>query len=345
MKAADLFRELVFPLTDMTLLMAMFGFGTLLWLADAGGWFGLWLLFIIVPAAFRYAIYLLEARASGRHALVAGIEIFNIIDNLWGIVPLVLLLGFVWLDWYVLQHVSLLAAQSLLVAFLLVYPASLAVLGVTRSPVDSVNPGMLYRMVRKCGVTYFFIPISLAVVLLATQAFSSAFLPGFAIYFIGFYPFFLLFTLTGAIVHASGVAGEVDIEAPLVATEQELADGRTAAWQKVANHAYGFISRGNREGGFAHIRQAIAAANDADEAVAWFFNEMMNWETKEAALFFAQECFAHFLHHDQDTRALKLMSRCLYEEGRWKPKAEDRPAAIALAKRHGREDLLVSLQR
>ena len=68
------------------------------------------------------------------------------------------------------------------------------------------------------------------------------------------------------------------------------------------------------------------------------------WETREPALFFAQECLAHFLHHEQDAMALKLMSRCFHEQPRWKPRREDRDHAIALAERYGREDLLKSLR-
>jgi hypothetical protein len=345
MKPGDLIKEALFPLTDVTVLMAIIGFGLLVWLASAAGMLGLWLAFIIVPAIFRYALYLLEARAHGKATLVAEIDIFNIADNFWGLFPLLLFCAFVWFEIYIVETVSLAAAQLLLVFFFLIYPASLAVLGVTRSPLASMNPVMLFRMIRTCGINYVWIPIVLTFVTLATWALSSSALPGFVDYFLELYVFFLLFTFTGAVVNSSGVTAEVDIEAPLGKTEREVAGDPNQARQKVANHAYGFISRGNREGGFKHIRQWIESDPDTDAAVGWFFNEMTKWESKEAALFFAQECFAHYLHHEQDAQALKLMSRCLYEDPAWQPATDDRQHAIELAERYGRDDLSRSLRR
>ena len=65
----------------------------------------------------------------------------------------------------------------------------------------------------------------------------------------------------------------------------------------------------------------------------------MRWESKDAALFYAQPCLSHFLHHDEDRRALKLISSCLHQDPRWKPSVADRQHAVDLAERHGREDL------
>lgn len=343
-KPTDLPGEIAFPLTSGTVLMSILVFGSLLWLSVAAGMLGLWLMFIVVPALFRYAIYLLEARAHGKETLVAGIEIFNIADNLWGLIPLILLGGFVWLEWQVLNNVSLQVAQALLVVFFLIYPASVAVLGVTRSPIDSINPVMLVRMIRTCGVNYVFIPIVLVFVTFVMVLLHRSVLPDFTSYYVGVYIFYLLFTFTGAVVHASDVVSEVDIDAPLARSVSEVTEDLIAMRQKTADHAYGFISRGNREGGFKHIREWIESEADPDEAVSWFFNEMMRWESGDAALFFAQECFAHFIHHDLDRPAIKLMTRCLYEDPCWKPRVEDRPHAIELAERYGMDDLVKLLR-
>ena len=345
MKPAEILREAFFPLTDLTVLMAMLVFGALLWLASAAGLLGLWLMFIVVPAVFRYAIYLLEARAHGAQTHVAGIEIFNIADNLWGLFPLLLIVGFGWLEWRVLQSFGPRPALLVLGLFFLVYPASMAVLAVTRSPTESVNPVALGRLVRRCGLKYLAIPGVLSVTGGVIYAFVLPVAPGFAIYFFAVFLFFLMFTLTGSVVHASDVAAEVGIEAPAVPSEAEVAAGHVSERRKVANHAYGFISRGNREGGFQHVREWIAGEADADDAVNWFFNEMMRWENKDAALRFGQECFAHFLHHERDAMALKVVSRCVHEEPAWRPRREDRQAAIELAERYGREDLLPALRR
>jgi hypothetical protein len=344
MKPADLGREALFPLTDPAVIMAVIVFGALLWLGTAAGLLGLWLLFIIVPAVFRYAIYLLDARAHGADTYVAGIEIFNIAENLWGLIPLLLLVAIGWTAWLVLNSFGSSPALLMLGVFFLVYPASMAVLALTRSPIASINPVALVRLVRSCGISYMLIPVLLSLIGTAIYYQVLPYLPGFAIYFAAVFLFFLMFTLTGAIVHASGIAAEVGIEEPREKSESDRALDLAAERRKVANHAYGFISRGNREGGFLHIRQWIASEDDADEAVNWFFNEMMRWEKKNAALFFGQECLAHFLHHDRDALALKLLSRCLHEDPAWRPRQEDRQAAVELAERSGRDDLLPALR-
>jgi hypothetical protein len=146
--------------------------------------------------------------------------------------------------------------------------------------------------------------------------------------------------MTGAMLHVNRDAIDLDLELPSTPSKEDVAGDLENERRKVANHAYGFVSRGNCEGGFAHVRQWIAAEADPNEAIDWFFTEMMRWEKKDAALFFAQECLAHYLHHDQEVRALKLMSRCLYEEPRWKPRLENRQHAVELAERCGRDDLL-----
>lgn len=345
MKPADLIKETLFPLTDLSMLMAIIGFGFLLWVASAAGILGLWLMFIVVPALFRYGLYLLEARAHGKATLVAGIEVFDIVDNFWGIFPLLLFGAFAWFEFYLVTTVSLQAAQVVCGLSFLVYPASMAVLAVTRSPLDSVNPLMVFRMIRVCGIDYVWIPLVLTFVMIAAGFLVSFGPPTIVLFFAGTYVFFLMFTFTGAVLHANEVAGEIEIEAPVEKSDIEISSELDAERQNVANHAYGFISRGNREGGFQHIRRWIESDPDTDDAVSWFFNEMMRWERKEAALFFAQDCLAHYLHHELDAKALKLIATCVHEDPQWKPKLEDRQHAIKLAEAHGREDLVRSLSR
>jgi hypothetical protein len=149
-----------------------------------------------------------------------------------------------------------------------------------------------------------------------------------------------MFTLTGTVLHENGIAGAVQIDVPDARQGDDPNTDLDAERQRVADHAYGFISRGNRDGGFAHITEWMQSEQDISAAATWFFNEMMRWESKDAALFFGQTCFAHFLHHGEDQRALKLMSSCLHLDSRWKPATEDRQHAQELARRYGREDLV-----
>lgn len=344
MKPARVLREVFFPLTDRAAALAMLAFAALFWLADLAGLFGLWLSLVLLPAFFRYALYLLESRAQRQQTPVPGIELFSWVENFWSLFPLVFLCIVTWASWYLLVNLSRSAVLILLAIFLLAYPASLAVLGVTRSPLDSLNPVVIFRMIRACGADYFWIPAVLLVALLGFSFLPLLPLPVFLLYVAGVYLFFLLFSLTGAVLGEKRIADAVEIEAPLQYTDEQNAEMLLAKRRKVADHAYGMISRGNRDGGFAHLRQWIATESDSSGSASWFFNEMMRWETKDAALFFAQECLAHFLHHDEDRPALKLIARCLHENPRWKPAAAERQHTLELLERHKRDDLLALLR-
>jgi hypothetical protein len=343
MKATDVGRELIYPLTDTAVLLAMITFALLAELAGAARVLGLWLAIIILPAFFRYALYLLEARANGRAAPVPGIEMFNLFENFWALFPAVLLGAFIALDWYIVVNYSQMIAQLLLVLFMIIYPASIAVLGVTRSPIASLNPLAMWRMIKVCGSDYFWIPVVTIPVVFAVGWISHFELPFLVLNFTSNFAFFLLFTLTGAVLQAHDVVKEVDIDMPVEATEAEIAEDLTSKRQKVANHAYGFVSRGNREGGFAHIQQWLQNETDVAEACQWFFIEMLKWENKNPALFFAQDYLDRLLGSEMDHEALKLIARCLHENTRWRPLPQNIDEVHELATRHGRQDLIRQL--
>jgi len=338
-KTTDLLRELRYPVANATVVIGVLFFWALSWLAARAGILGIGLAIIIVPAWFRYLVSLLEERANGRPAPVASIETFSFWDSFWALTPIIPLALLIWAGIW-LGEAGYGPANWLLGIFaLFVLPASLGVLAVTHSPFESLNPLAISRLIRACGGAYFTIPVALIVLTLVFEFLGRFGLPRLVTELADSYLFVLLFTLTGAVLYDNDIAGEVRLDLPAADvdcdTDEELERDR----QRVANHAYGFISRGNREGGFAHILERVRVEPDASEAATWFFNEMMRWESKDAALFYAQSCLSHFLHHEEDQRALKLMSSCLHQDPRWKPSTGDRQHAVELAERYGREDL------
>ncbi len=108
----------------------------------------------------------------------------------------------------------------------------------------------------------------------------------------------------------------------------------------VLNHAYGFVSRGNRQGGLRHITGWIQGEADIDSAYRWFIEQMMAWESADAALALAQSYLSRLLEQRRDIEALKLINRCLLENAEFKPLPGDRAKALAAAKRQGNEELL-----
>jgi len=339
MKIEDAGREVAYPFANLAVLLALVMFALLFNLALAAGVLGVWLGFIILPAFFRYALFLLEARAQGHDAPAPGIEAFSLVDNFWAVFPAVLPCAFIWLEWRIMSGGSFALAGGALLAFLLMYPASMAVLAVTRSPLQSVNPLAVWRMVRLCGSDYWWIP-GIVVPLTAVLVWLARVDLPFLLFDVAAnYVFVLMFTLTGAVLFARDAMQDVEIELALEKTDEESRTDLLAARKRVASHAYGFISRDNRTGGFAHIRQWLEREANRDEAYGWFFREMLTWESKLPALFFAQDFLHQLLCWQMEREALKLISRCLHEDADWLPARDDRPAVRALLEKHGRNDL------
>jgi hypothetical protein len=350
MKAADLLRELAYPFSNLSVALVIAAFSVLFSIAimimqvnPVMAVVGASLSLILLFAMFRYGMSVLDARANGRDPMAADIGIFSVFDGVWRVFPLVVLLPAGWLGVYLDSRFGGAAALTFGAAFLAVFPAFLAILAVTHSPVESINPAAIGRMIKACGSGYVAIPVSLLVILVTSNLLDAR-MPLLLDVILDTYTIVLMFTLTGAIAHHAGVAAKIDVGVPVARPEREVRSATVAEREKVASHAYGFISRGNREGGFRHIEDWIGRDPDPHDAVTWFFNEMMRWESKDAALFFAQSCFSHYLHHEQEAEALKLMSTCMHESPRWRPSSADLPHAIELAERYGRDDLLRSLR-
>ncbi len=340
---AWLMRELRFPVTDTVVLIAIVSFALLTALARQAGIFGVWLGIILVPALYRYLLMLLEARALGIPTPVASIEVFNLVDNVWSLTPLVLLAASIWGGFLLHHEVSPLAAWILAVALFGIMPASLAILALTRSPFESLDPRAIARMIRACGPAYALIPAAMVLVGLLVALLGFTGLPAVLLTAATYYSLFLTFTLTGALLHIRDIQFSLTIPDPLQPAEETLRHRRVADRQGVLTHAYGFISRDNRAGGLAHVRHALGEESYSDDAWRWYFAEMLKWESKDAALMLGQEYLKQLLHEGRDVEAVKLMARCLLEDERFRPLPDDREAARDVAKKLGRDDLIRKL--
>jgi hypothetical protein len=344
MTASDIGRELLYPLNNMAIVFAMIFFWLLFGLAQSARLLGIALLFLAVPAYLRYLLYLLEARANGKSAPVPEITMFNPADNFWTLTPLIYIAVGIWAGVLLAKMISAFGIILIAVPILLIVPASMAVLAITHSPAESLNPLAMLRMIRACGANYFVVPIVLVAL---SGLFVALYLAGVPLFLIDLgtsYQVVLLFTMTGTVLHRNNLAVQIEIADSIAPTAEELARNLEEERQTVANHAYGFISRGNRAGGFAHIRQWLEKETDADEACEWFFQEMLKWENTDPALFFAQEYLGRLLRWKMQNEALKLVVRCLHENERWRPRQEDRDEVIELLLRQGREDLVIQLK-
>ncbi len=351
MKPTDVIRALVYPLTDAAVLVPLLVFWLLLsfaiWLLMTVGMIALvlaiLLLFLVVPALSRFQMIVLEARARGVAPATPDEEFFNWFGNAWTLFPVPVVLALGWATLEAGQSLGTAWAIAVVLLASAFFPASIAVLAVTHSPLQSLNPLALGRLLRKCGATFWMATAFLVFAL--WLGFEARALPNLWASLVRLLFSFSFFSLVGSLIQHHGLVDDIHLPAPLEKSADEIAGDLEKARNAVLSHAYGFISRDNREGGFKHIFDSIAQDPDPVAAWAWYFNRMLAWESHAPALFFAQHYLHDQLRHGEQLPAVKLMLRCRLIDDCFRPLPEDLPAAVAAAEAADNGDLAAALGR
>ena len=343
MKPTDVARAIAYPLAEPAVLVPLLVFWLLLMLAGAAGMLGLFLLIVVIPAVFRYQMIVLEARARGATPATPDIEFFRWFGNAWTLFPVPVALVLVSLTIETAQRFGTGWAIVFVLFASTFFPVSIAVLAITQSPLQSLNPVALYRLLKRCGDTFW-----MAIAFLVVAAWLSAeaeMLPSMLASLVQLTLSFSFFSLVGSLIEPYGLVEDVDIPDPLEKTADDVADYVEKARTHELNHAYGFISRDNRAGGFKHLFGQLEKDPDPVAAWAWYFERMLAWENQDHALFFAQHYLHDMLQYGERVAAVKLIQRCRLVDEQWKPQRDDLPAAIEAAESIGHIELAAVLKR
>jgi hypothetical protein len=247
----DFLLELAYPAGSATTLITLATFLLLILLAANAGMLGIWLAIVVVPAYLRYLTMIASARARDREVAPPGIEYFTPVGNAWTLFPV---LPVVLLAWLVVEAMeSLGAAAALIMALLggLVLPAVIGVLVITHSPLQSIDPRAIVRFICGCGASYAYAPLA-ALLVVAVPIFVD-FLPAWLRSLIEVYLLAVFFGVVGAVTRGAGLMDDVELPAGRVTDTEEKLAARLSDRKRVIDHAYGFVSRGNRDGGLEHI--------------------------------------------------------------------------------------------
>lgn len=349
MKLTDLGREVVLPVTTPAVFFALLLFFVFLQIALFGRIFGLvialvlaaQLVVFVLPALTRTLMQLLEARSKGKEPPPPVVEFFSWVGNSWTLLPIVHVAILGYLYYRAGQQADATLTYVIACAYVLLLPASLIVLAVTHSALESIRPGAILLLLRRCGSTYLLGPLFVgAALLLYTWLRREVGYP-LLVEFVGFYLLFAAFAVFGGMVRPLALHRALDIPEVerLHATEfdaqQELV--RTAT----LNHAYGLISRGNRTAGLDHL---LAELRDDADGWYWYLDRMLRWEDNNAGLAFAQHYVHHLLRHGDYVAAVKVMLRCRLINAAFKPLREDLAEAIAAAEECRNEELAKALR-
>ena len=343
MSPLKVIRAVVYPVTAMAVLVPLLVFWLLVSFAKWGGLLGLFLMFLVIPAVFRFQMIVLEARARGAEPATPDHEFFNWFGNAWTLFPAVIVVLVTWAVYVTSRDFGLAWGSVVIVLASALYPASLAVLAVTRSPLQSLNPVAIFRVLDRCGATLWI--ASAFLVAGCWLSYLGQGLPEMLASLTQLFVTFAFFSLTGTLIEPYGLFDEVDIPAPLEKTQDEVSANIEKRRVDVLSHAYGFVSRDNREGGFKHIFAEIENDPDPGAAWAWYFERMLGWEQQQHALFFAQHYIHDMFAYGEFTPALKVIMRCRLVDPQFKPSHEDLPAAIEAAENSGNIELATVLKQ
>ena len=343
MTPREFLGELAYPASSASTLIALATFVALITLAEWAGLFGLWLMVATVPAFLRYLTMIAEARAEGRDAAPPGIEYFTLVGNAWTlfpVIPVLLVAGLVGATGDAFGGV---AATMLWLGFALVFPALIGVLVITHSPLQSLDPRAMIHFAQGCGRSYWYAPA--AAILFVVAPMALEFLPQVIVNLVEVYLVAAFFAVTGAIARGTTLFSEIDLPEADAADEEKLRRGLERQREKVLDHAYGFVSRGNRDGGLEHIYRWLASDPDPDEAWPWCLERTLRWADPYPGLLLAQQYLGRLLETGDQVAAVKLLLRCRLVDETFRPLAADLPRAIAAAEACNNGELAEILSR
>lgn len=343
MNVKEYVEELAYPARSLGMMMSLITFFLLLTLASKAWVFGTYLMVAVLPALSRYLIMIAQARARGVDAEPPGAEFFTLVGNFWTLFPVLPIAVFGYGTYYFATTSGPAAVAAFGMATAAIVPAMMAVLVITQSPMQSLNPVALFTLIRETGNSYWYAPFTLLLAFFLPSLFT--WLPDWLQTLLMYYLVFAFYAVTGAITREKDLINDVYIEDPLEPdVEKQVADLEKARVDALS-HAYGFVSRGNREGGLSHLYSWLQKDPDPDAAWQWFFERMMRWDNNEGALYFAQHYISRLLAANEPMRVNKVILRCQTVNDRFRPLEDDIPGAIDAAERCGNQELAGCLKR
>ena len=350
--AGDIITAIVAPVRNPTLLTAFLAFylaSELIIKLSSGGHhalvLGLVLAAFVLPAMCVYLMDVLERQACGALPKPPSVEHLQWFNSAWSLLQLLYLSAFAYTAYALGSLFGEVVFLGVLLVFAAVLPASLAILALTHSPVESLNPKAITRLIKRCRVTYWVAPAFALAAIFLVGRLSRAGTPDWLTELVALFLFFALYTLIGAIVRPQRLHEEIAIHQPVEPDANRLDAALLKERAAVLGHAYGLASRGNRHGGLRHVQDRIACDPAPDTAWRWFFEQMLDWDDKDAALGLGQHYLGWLLERGDDVSAVKLMTRCRLENETFQPLREDRELALQAAGRCGNEELVRALEQ
>lgn len=300
-------------LRNTTVIATAVTYGMLLKVAGFAGLFGLMLEIMVTLSLWRYGYAVLRWVASGRkHFPPPDIESMNPFGD-FAVVFHSLLFS---LSFALLTSTPLLGAAvrwPLLLCVLAVFPASAAIMAMTRNAAAALNPGSIVSLVRDLGADYgrlLAVSFALGALLVGSvRLMAASWWLGVVGEILAVWFTLALFLAIGATVRAHRF--EFDLVEGVDDVEQRDERHRHADWQKTLDHAYASLRGGLTSQAYRTVKELVARERETLEIYQWTFNGMLAWDDPRHAVLLGERFAARLWEVGRKIDALELAGRCL----------------------------------
>jgi hypothetical protein len=322
-------------LANPTVIVTAIVYGFLLRLASAAGLFGLLLRILITLSLYRYGYAVLRHIANGwNHFPPPDIESTNPVGQ-FTVVMHAVLFGALLFLLATTPFIDGALRWWLLAAVAAVFPASAAVMAMTRNPGAALNPFGLASLIGELGVDYFKL-LLVSLLLSALMAWASG-LPwyfGVVAEMVSVWATLALFLATGATLRAH--RAELDLMEGVDDAEQREERERQTLWQKALDRAYASVRSGLPAQAYRTVKELIESEGDSLEIYQWAFNGMLAWDEPHHAALLGERFAKRLWDEGRKIDALELAERCRKLSPRFSPPASFTAALASYARSLGR---------
>jgi hypothetical protein len=295
-----------------TVLATAIVYGFLLRLGSAAGLFGFLLWFMVMLSLWRYGYAVLRHVASGWHGFPPpGIESMNP----FGDFAVVFHSALFSLLLYMLATTPFIDGVwrwLLLGGVLAVFPASAAVMAMTRNAGAALHPFGIANVVRVLGGDYGrLLAVSLllgALMTLANVTSTWSWWLGLLGEMIAVWTVLALFLATGAALRAH--RDDFDLVEGLDDGERRDERRRHSDWQRTLDRAYASVRSGLPAQAYRTVKELIASEGESLEIYQWTFNGMLAWDDPKHAALLGERFAARLWQAGRKVDALELAERC-----------------------------------
>jgi hypothetical protein len=324
---------------NSTIIVVAIVYGFLLTLAGAAGFFGFLLWFMVTLSLWRYGYAVLRHVASGWNNFPPpDLESMNPFGGDFGVVfhsALFALLLYMlattpfvdgWLRWLLLGGV------------LAVFPASAAIMALTRNAGAALSPASVTSLIRDLGGDYGRL-LGVSVALGAFMALAGWLERiSWALSVIGemmaVWTVLALFLATGAAVRAH--RSDFDLLESTDDAEQRDQRERQVQWQRTLDRAYASVRSGLPAQAYRTVRELIESEQDTLEIYQWTFNGMLAWDEPRHAVLLGERFAKRLWDAGRKVDALELAERCRKLSPQFVPPAAFAAELAAYARSIGR---------